>query len=173
MSPDPAQPPPKPLAYFITFHTYGTHLHGAEGGSVDRRFNEINTPIIHRAPSLEAFEREHMNEEPLHLTPQQRQLLDATFREVCTHRRWLVHALNVRMTHTHIVVTAPEHNPERIMGDLKAWGTRRLRESDLAAGRTNIWSRHGSTRWLWDRPSFDGAVDYVLNRQSPKRPTKH
>jgi hypothetical protein len=34
------------LAYFITFHTYGTWLHGTERGSVDRAHNTLGTPLL-------------------------------------------------------------------------------------------------------------------------------
>ena len=35
-----------PFAYFITYHTYGTWLHGTERGSVDRRRSIPGTPVL-------------------------------------------------------------------------------------------------------------------------------
>jgi hypothetical protein len=35
-----------PLAYLITFRTYGTWLHGDERGSVDRQHNVYGTPRL-------------------------------------------------------------------------------------------------------------------------------
>lgn len=37
-------------SYFITFHTYGTRLHGDEKGSVDHEHNNVGTPELgHRS----------------------------------------------------------------------------------------------------------------------------
>jgi len=35
-----------PIAFFITFRTYGTWLHGDERGSVDRCHNHYGTPRL-------------------------------------------------------------------------------------------------------------------------------
>jgi len=38
--------PDRPLAYFITYTTYGTWLHGEAPGSVDREHNQVGTPWL-------------------------------------------------------------------------------------------------------------------------------
>lgn len=38
------------LAYFITYHTYGTWLHGNEAGSVDSQHNIPGTPMLPSDP---------------------------------------------------------------------------------------------------------------------------
>ncbi len=43
---------PKPLAYFITFSRYGSRLHGAENGSVDRNHNQYGNDLISPKPQL-------------------------------------------------------------------------------------------------------------------------
>jgi hypothetical protein len=35
-----------PLAYFITFRSYGSWLHGDERGSVDRSHNQYGSPFL-------------------------------------------------------------------------------------------------------------------------------
>lgn len=164
--PRPAPPDPQklPLAYLITFHTYGTRLHGAPGWTVDREHNQFGTPMLDHNAGLEAFERELMTETELVLDPGQRSRLETTIREVLTHRGWELLALSVRTTHIHVVVVAPVH-PDRVMNDLKAWCTRKLKAESAMGGRTKFWARHGSTRWLYDVPGLEGAIDYVLNRQ--------
>lgn len=48
------------------------------------------------------------------------------------------------------------------MNAFKAWCTRRLREeSDMA----RVWSRHGSTRWIWNETKLAEKVCYVLDGQ--------
>ena len=43
--------PEEPLAYFITFHTYGSWLHGAVSGSVDDEHNRPGPRFSNRIPS--------------------------------------------------------------------------------------------------------------------------
>jgi len=46
-----------PLAYFVSFRTYGTLLHGDERGSVDRKQNKYWTPRIAPNKRLQTAER--------------------------------------------------------------------------------------------------------------------
>ena len=153
-----------PLAYLITYHTYGTWLHGDNRGSVDRLHNLPDTefvPIDQRR--LEAGER-HMCHEPLVLNGRQREIVADTVREVAQHRDWTVHALNVRTNHVHIVVTAGT-KPEKVMGGFKSWCTRRMVEAGLIARGGKVWTRHGSTRYLWSEQSVEQACRYVIEGQ--------
>lgn len=92
---------------------------------------------------------------------------------MCNHRGYQLHAINVRTTHVHVVVSAAEDPPEKVMNSFKAWGTRRMVESGAAVQGIKVWSRHGSTRWLLQTDmSFDRAVKYVLEEQGPDLPRK-
>jgi hypothetical protein len=42
--------PDQPLAFFITFTTYGAWLHGQAPGSVDREHNQVDTLFLHLMP---------------------------------------------------------------------------------------------------------------------------
>jgi REP element-mobilizing transposase RayT len=101
------------------------------------------------------------------LSQQERSAIDATIRSVCRHKKWMIHALNVRTNHIHVVVTAPIA-PEQVMNSFKAWATRRLKESGLLPVHPLIWSRHGSTRYLWEQVGLRDAVDYVVNQQDER-----
>ncbi len=72
-------------------------------------------------------------------------------------------AANVRTNHVHVVVAGAE-TPERMMTAFKAWSTRRMREAGLVA-EGSPWSRHGSTRYLWDETELADAVAYVMDGQ--------
>ena len=153
-----------PLAYFITFHTYGTWLHGHENGSVDPKHNRVNTPHIAPSPSLAARDSGNLSGAPVTLDTRARAVVRATIEAVCSRRGWALHALNVRTTHIHLVVSSAA-TPERVMNDLKAWCTRRLREAGLVAPDARAWSRHGSTRWLNTQLSLARAIEYTLHEQ--------
>ena len=68
----------------------------------------------------------------------------------------------MRSNHVHVVVSA-ELKPEKIMGTLKSCASRAL--NDAFGNRRKRWSRHGSTRWLWEREHVTAAVAYVLQQQ--------
>lgn len=92
-----------------------------------------------------------------------------TIEEVCGHKGWALHGLNVRTNHVHIVVSTPT-TPEFAMQAFKAWTTRRLREAGLAGAQEAIWALHGSTKYLKYEHDVIDVLDYVLNRQGPALP---
>ena len=63
-----------------------------------------------------------------------------------------------------MAVAGLDATPERAMSECKAWSTRRLREAGLVGSDERVWTRHGSTRYLWDRASLDRAIAYVRNQ---------
>jgi REP element-mobilizing transposase RayT len=81
------------------------------------------------------------------------------------HRGWSLLAAHVRSNHVHTVVEA-EVPPERVMGDFKAYASRRLNRMSLDAPNRKRWARHGSTRWLWQPQHVSAAMQYVV-RVSP------
>jgi REP element-mobilizing transposase RayT len=91
---------------------------------------------------------------------------DAIRRE-CDYRHWDLHALAVCSNHVHVVVSA-DVAPEKVMGTLKSWATRRLKESGLLTDGFTVWSRHGSTRYLNDEASFRAACRYVDEGQGDR-----
>ena len=93
-----------------------------------------------------------------------RKAIEDAIKEVCIFRNYLLLAINVRTNHAHIVVTA-RIKPEIIMSSFKAYATRRLRKEHLFDSKDKIWSRHGSTRYLWTENHLELAIDYVLYGQ--------
>ncbi|MBV9300507.1 MAG: hypothetical protein JOY62_04015 [Acidobacteriaceae bacterium] len=98
------------LAYLLTFSPYGTHLPGSEKGWIDAQRCTPGSPLGFN-PGRQAFWRAHLNEMPFVLNRDAQQITLDTMQSVCTHRQWIAHALHVRTTHVHAVVsgtTAPE-----------------------------------------------------------------
>lgn len=153
-----------PLAYFITFTTYGIWLHGRDPGSVDREHNTPGTPFLAPDRQLETQRRKALRQAPYALDQPRREVVLRTVREVCSHRSWTLHAVHVRTTHVHVVVAAPAP-PEKVMADLKAWASRRLREAFGEDADRDRWTQHGSTRYLNGATSLEAAVAYVVDEQ--------
>jgi REP element-mobilizing transposase RayT len=150
-----------PLAYLLTFRTYGTWLHGDARGSVQRRTNNrYGGPKITPSVPLTDAMSEARKEMGFLLDAQQRKSVELAIIEVCEYRRYLLHALNVLPNHGHAVVSA-QLRPEKIVNDFKAYATRRLRKEWLVSADERVWSRGASTRYLWKAHHVDGAIDYV------------
>lgn len=99
----------------------------------------------------------------LHSTERRVTVRDAIER-TCVLRGWRCHALNVRTNHVHAVISAAE-KPEAVMTSLKAWATKSLIGEGLAMRGERIWTRHGSTRYLWNEADIIAAGTYVLEGQ--------
>ena len=154
-----------PLAYLLTFRTFGTWLHGdirwsvsrSVRGRKERRLTPPNVPL------REAMADE-MNQPPFVLNKEQRAVVESAIAEVCENRGYALRAVNARTNHVHSVVTA-QRRPEGIINAFKAYSTRRLRESKLVSPEKRIWSRGRSRRYLWKPRNVIAAIDYVLYSQ--------
>jgi REP element-mobilizing transposase RayT len=149
----------KPLAYHITWTTYGTWLSGDDRGWVARGVAGIQAPDPDRADDSRA----RMAGEPVRLTDEQRQIVDATIREHCAIRGWTLYAVNVRTNHVHVVVTA-DRRPEDVMNQFKMWCSRRLNAASKVRP-LKWWTYHGSTKWINDKEYLRNAIHYVSELQ--------
>jgi REP element-mobilizing transposase RayT len=151
-----------PLAYLITFRCYGTWLHGDKRGSYRRSSNLISgVARIPPRPRLKQAEIEQLKHRPVRLNRRQRAIIEDAIREVCTHRRYTLRAINVRSNHAHSVVSALGA-PEPILDALKSYSTRALRRRGLLGGEIKPWARHGSTIYLWKERDVAKAIEYVI-----------
>jgi REP element-mobilizing transposase RayT len=154
-----------PIAYLLTFRTFGTWLHGDYRGSMQRtsdpRFGTVR--LDRHVPLLEKRAADQKQPAVI-LTEEQRRCVEAAIRETCDARVYTLSALNVRTNHAHSVITALI-KPEKIVNDLKAYATRRLRTERLISPESRVWSRGASTRYLWKPAHVDAAIEYVLHSQ--------
>jgi len=103
-----------PLAYFISFRTYGTWLHGDKRGSIDRNHNLYGSPYIEPNERWRRHNQFILKAKPLILNPKQRRVVDEAIRETCRIRKWSLLAVNARTNHVHTVVTASP-KPESVL----------------------------------------------------------
>jgi REP element-mobilizing transposase RayT len=168
----PNEPPlPEPLAYFLTWATYGTWLPGDERGWV--KYGEgLQLPDPIRKLEAEAL----MIEGACRLDEQQRDIVEKTIADHCTIRAWHLFATNCRSNHLHVIVNA-NRDPDEVRKQFKAWCTRKLKELErertaLAPPgpeeiRTQWWAERGSKRFLNDEESLEAAIRYVRDGQDP------
>ena len=158
------------LAYMITFRCYGTWLHGDERGSVGRRgSNVFGEPRIKPSSTLREIDADQLAGSPIDLGAIERRIVEEAIREVCLVRGYNLFALNARTNHVHLVVNNCG-KVERMMDSFKAYSTKALRAANLVGKDSKVWSRHGSTRYLWTEKHIELAVDYVVNGQGGDLP---
>ena len=158
-----------PLAYFISFRTYGTWLHGDKRGSIDRFHNQHKAPYIPPNEKWRRYNERQLKTKPLILNASQRRTVEMAVRETCHIRKWWLRAINVRTNHVHTVVTA-NRKPELVLNAFKANATRQSRQDGLWRHSFSPWADKGSKRRLWNEQSVARAIDYVLNGQGDDLP---
>jgi REP element-mobilizing transposase RayT len=162
----PREPPmAEPLAFFLTWTTYGTWLPGDDRGWVERgRGFQLPDPIRKR----EAEAR--LTDDGCLLDEEQRRVVEKTITDHCRIRGWQLHIVNCRTNHVHLVLTA-DREPEDVRDQFKAWCTRRLKELERTRGRPETairqkwWTEKGSQRRLWHEASLEAAIRYVRDGQ--------
>jgi REP element-mobilizing transposase RayT len=153
-----------PVGYLITIHSYGTWFHGDPRGSIDKEHNMPGTPMLAPDQQRVDYEMNRLKYAPVTFSKDQRTSISNTVLEVAIFNKWILLAVNARTEHVHIVITSTK-SAEIVMNNLKSWCTRKMNESGLWNKDYSPWSRHGSTRYLWDEYSLHNAINYVLYRQ--------
>ncbi len=150
--------------YLITFTAYGTWLHGDARGSSERQRSPGVTASVEPSESRLAQAKRRLSAASMTFTVDARSSIAKAIESVAEHRSWDLLAMNVRTNHVHTVVKA-NTSPEQVMNAFKAWSTRRLREDGLVDEGQRVWTRHGSTRYLYTRQAMEDAIRYVVEGQ--------
>ncbi|MEM8946189.1 MAG: transposase [Planctomycetota bacterium] len=149
---------PDPLAFFLTWTTYGTWLPGDERGWVAPSKGIQQPDALRKSNALT-----RMRSSACKLNSAQRVTVDQTIADHCEFRDWEPLAINCRTNHVHVVVSADIH-PKRVIAQLKAYCTRRLRAQQVlkqVQPRKDWWTEGGSTKYLNTEQSVEAAVNYV------------
>lgn len=158
-----------PLAYFITFRSYGTWLHGDDRGSVDIRHRRYGAPMLPPNRLRRNYEHNLLKTPPVKLTRERRKAVERGIREACSIRKWRLWAFNIRTNHVHVVLSA-NCGSRKVRATLKANATRAMRESGCWNSPRSPWAGKGSRRYLWTEEQLIEALDYVLYGQGDPLP---
>ena len=159
----------EPIAYMITFRTYGTWLAGDERGSIDRYHNKYGGPRAVMSRVREEVHSRRLKSPPFLLNAASRKLVESAIREVCTVRNWPLIAFSVRTNHAH-VVSSGRSGSRKMLNDFKAYSTRQLRKHGEWMHEHSPWVDKGSRRNLWNEDHIRRAYDYVVNGQGGPLP---
>ncbi len=157
----------RPLAYHITFGTYGTRLHGGERASVDRRHNTPGEPVLGRIESWERVERHRMRFPPVRLTPAQRLYVEEVVPQVCQRGGWTYHIAACGEDHMHVLLST-DASGNAVRRWLKVWLGQALGQRwSMEKGR-RWWANGGSVKWVWDEAYFKRAYACMERQRATK-----
>jgi REP element-mobilizing transposase RayT len=90
------------------------------------------------------------------------------FQETAEIRKWLLVGTAIMANHIHVVVGVPDDpDPENLLRDLKAYGSRKLNRKFGKPKSETWWTQSGSKRKLPDRAAIQNAVQYLRDQEFP------
>ncbi len=162
---------PAPLAYFLTWTTYGTRLHGDPRGTVDLDHNQVGRPMLQADDKRWQRMCNKLAQSPFTLSPEAEDAVKEAIRAHVAFREWCLLALETPVNHVHVVVDCrqpgeamPKH-PDIVVKEFKSYGTRELRSRGIVGTARRVWGDHGSTRWINNEDGLFAAIDYVSRLQ--------
>jgi REP element-mobilizing transposase RayT len=156
-----------PLAYDITFGTYGTRLHGDERGTVDRRMNEPSEPIIGAEPAWEWMEYNRLRFPVREFEIAQRQLVERLLPDVCARGGWQLRVAAAGKDHVHKLLTG-EADGEVIHKLLKRWLGQSLASHIPLEPEQTFWAECGSVKWVWTAEYLARVTKYVRDQRATR-----
>jgi REP element-mobilizing transposase RayT len=149
-----------PLAYFITFTTYGTWLHDNERGSIIRK--EGTTFSLPPQEKLNHYEQYKLKSPPLLLDTSQRKIILDVIIKHCNIRNWKLFATHIRSNHVHIVVKSNK-SIDQTAEEFKSWATRMLRKHGLKIHKP--WTSGSSKKYIFKKAKLREKIHYVVYEQ--------
>ena len=159
----------RPIAYHITFGTYGTRLHGDERGTVDRSMNQPGDPVIGADPAWWELERGRLKFDPVVFTPEKMRYAEAVMPSVCARGGWDFRTGAGGPDHVHVVLGA-DADGEAVRKWFKRWLGAALSEKWERPPGATWWAEGGSVKWVWTESYYRAVFDYV-DRQRASGPT--
>jgi REP element-mobilizing transposase RayT len=157
---------PMALAFFITFSTYGTWLHGTTKGlgSVDQEHNQYGAEFVEPDAAIEQGMREAMTQPAYTMDAERRELVRDAIVGLAIEKGWRLLAVHARSNHVHVVIWA-DRDPGRLMTDLKSRASRELARAGYEDSDRRRWTRHGSTKHLFTDAEVERKIEYALDEQ--------
>jgi len=154
-----------PLAYHITFGTYGTRLHGDPRGTVDRRRNRPGDPIVGPNEAWRRMEAGRESHPPIVLSAAQRVYAERAVLSICRRGRWTCEQVACRADHVHVLLSTGRDGKV-----VRRWLKRWLGEAMSARWPVPVgqswWAKGGSVKWVWDAGYLERVAQYVRSQRT-------
>ena len=154
-----------PMAYHITWGTYGTRLHGDERGTVDRSMNNFGDPIIGRDGDWHRIESSRLRFPARVLTVEQRLLIENIVPDICIRGGWTFVTTAAADDHVHNIISSPVDGKD-IRKWLKRWVSEALNKRWPIEQGQVWWAECGSVKWIWNEDYYRRAADYVRGQRT-------
>jgi REP element-mobilizing transposase RayT len=160
--------------WFLTSTTYGMWLPGdarsfvssfpQEDGAFDIH-NEFDTPYDRDAPEWKQACEQRLQSEPIYLSADQADEVVTQLLETTHYRGWSLYIVSVMASHFHALVAAPAAvESKQILGDYKAYASRKLTSRWGKPKSDTWWTKSGSRRPVYGERAFERVYDYILQQ---------
>ncbi len=159
-----------PITLFITWTIYGSWFPGDSRGWRKWKRGEQQPQ-----PRLEDGCKGRMKEKAVVLEEAQRKAVEEVIRVHSEHRGWELHAVSVRSNHIHVAVTVvPKFGRvnsrvadviQRVRDELKANGTRALRQMKNPVTNEKVWTKGGDIEVIGSDDDLEQVLIYILEVQ--------
>jgi len=157
-----------PLAYHLTFGTYGTRLHGDERCTIHRSMNRPGDPVIGKAEEWEQMERSLLKFPAVILTLEQRLLIEKSIPDICRRGGWVFVNAAAAPDHIHVELKGSAHG-KSIRRWLKTWLGQELNKQWPRAAGSTWWAECGSVKWIWTDDYLENVYLYIdAQRTTPR-----
>jgi REP element-mobilizing transposase RayT len=169
--------------WFLTSTFYGNWLPGEKQGFVssvrDRRpedepskarheHDDPNTPYDREFAGLHRHAQSLLKCEPIRITLAQAKALLEQFKETAQYRGWDLRGVAIMANHVHILVgVTGDPDPTRVLGDFKAYGSRRLSRDWGKPPSGTWWTYDGSKRKVKDAAHLRAVIEYIRKQENP------
>jgi hypothetical protein len=158
----------RPLAYHITFGTYGTRLHGDARGTIDRRMNQYGDPIVGSDRSWWHQERARLKFPPVEMSPEKMRYAESVLPSICERGGWGYHVGAAGPDHVHSLLTA-EADGDAVRMWFKRWLGEALSSQWRLPDGATWWAEGGSVKWVWTDDYLDDVFNYVDGQRASGR----
>ena len=151
---------------FITSTTYAQRLPGDERGFVNRKNNRYGTPFCEGHIGLNNSARNRLKGAPVLLNDKHAQVLFEQFQKTISHRCWALYGVAIMPNHVHLLVeTRDDTEPEKVAGDLKSFGSRRLSEV-FGKPDAGTWWTSGCSIRRKTAEAIPDVIGYIKNQRN-------
>jgi REP element-mobilizing transposase RayT len=154
-----------PLAYHITFGTYGARLHGGGRPTVHHQQNRPGDAFIRVDPTLQATEKARLNGPVVRLDANMRASVERWMPAICQRGGWRLWIAAAQHDHLHVLLSASRRG-KAVRRWLKTWLGAALTDAfgEPAGGRW--WAKGGSVKWVWDQPYLQRVHAYIRQQRT-------
>lgn len=156
----------RPLAYHLTFGTYGTRLHGDARGTVDREHNQFGEPFLEPDAERQQESAERRRFPPVYLTHEQCVFIESVIPSICERGKWTYVVAAAAPDHVHVCLVAPDIPGHRIELWLKRWLSEALSARWPLPVGARWWAKGGSVKWIFDDAYFANVKRYIFDQRA-------